>query len=114
MIKHLRYLVLALFVAAMGFAAFSVSSHLFMPIAYKAAIEKAAPVVIPKEPTGGSVPKPAPSLPQAKVEIPGLVNIEISEGHSWATIAKLMVIILGTFLGIRAINTVFARLTPAS
>lgn len=113
--KYLRYSVIALFVAAMGVAAFSVSSHLFIPLAYQASIPKPAPMPLPSEPIGGGItPKTAPTLPQAKVEIPGLVNIEISEGHSWATIAKLMVIILGTFLGIRAINAVFARLTPAS
>lgn len=108
MLKIARYLVITIFITIMGIAALGVSGNL-LPLGYKAHFE----TIAPSEPTGGSAAKPPP-LPQAKVEIPGVFSIAISEENSWATVAKLMVIILGTFLGMRAINAVFARLAPTS
>ena len=70
------------------------------------------------EPKGGSTPQPAiksterpapPPNDDVKVEVFGLIKFELSESNSWQTIAKIMTVILGTFFGIRAINSLFNK-----
>ena len=62
-----------------------------------------------------SAPPPPQSVPQempkaeAKISVGSFLDIEWSEGNSWSTVFKLLVIILGTFLGIKTINAVFRR-----
>lgn len=60
-------------------------------------------------PAPAKTPTPSPN-DDVKVEIFGLIKFEMSESNSWQTIAKIMTVILGTFLGMRAINAVFSRL----
>lgn len=62
------------------------------------------------EPKGGSASSGSKPENTVKVEVFGLIKFEINETNSWQTIGKILTVILGTFLGIRAINAVFNRL----
>ena len=47
---------------------------------------------------------------ETKISVPGVMDLELNERTSWTTIAKILVTVLGTWLGIRLINHVFRRL----
>jgi len=47
---------------------------------------------------------------ETKISVHGVMDLELNERTSWTTIAKILVTILGTWLGIRLINHVFRRL----
>lgn len=50
---------------------------------------------------------------ETKISVPGVMDLELNERTSWTTIAKILVTVLGTWLGIRLINHVFRRLERA-
>lgn len=54
-----------------------------------------------------------PSLPETSVEFSD-IKIKFTEGSSWTTVFKIMTTILGTFLGIKLINTSFRWIDPDS
>lgn len=64
----------------------------------------------PSREARGSANPPAVGGESASVEVAGLIKLEIGESNSWQTIAKIMTLILGTFLGMRAINALFDRI----
>lgn len=47
--------------------------------------------------------------PTAKFKFGGIIDVEFSESNSWSTVFKIMVMILGVFFGIKAINAVFRK-----
>ena len=49
--------------------------------------------------------------PQAHLEIFGLLSLTISEANSWSTMLKMLAVVLGSWLGIRAINSVFDKIS---
>lgn len=46
----------------------------------------------------------------SKINLLGVLEVELSETTSWATIIKMIITVLLTFTGYRAINLVFKRL----
>lgn len=46
---------------------------------------------------------------ETKIEVAGVINFELSEKTSWITVAKILITVLGTWFGIKAINHIFRR-----
>ena len=96
--NHIKRLVLAVFLGLMLILAYVVT----VPNALAP-----APVVLENK-HGAPLPPPPPQA-EAKVNVANIIDIEWSEGNSWSTVVKLLVIVLGTFLGIKTINAVCRR-----
>ena len=84
---------------------------------------KSVQAPVPDAPKGDlppkhSAPPPPPvstgdvkveTTPTAKFKFGGIIDVEFSESNSWSTVFKIMVMILGVFFGIKAINAVFRK-----
>ena len=119
-----KFLLAALFIFSGLLIAHFVSQYYYkqslIDTVFKPQALVVAPAKVPEptEPKGGSVPSPAakpspspaPIDDDVKVEVFGLIKFELSEANSWQTIAKILTVILGTFFGIRAINSLFNKL----
>jgi hypothetical protein len=100
--KILKKIVIALFVILMLFLAMAVT----MPTSYLT--PKPQEIQVPSPPPPAQASDPKLTL-EAKLSVANIIDIEWSEGNSWSTVFKLLVIVLGTFLGIKTINAVFRR-----
>lgn len=64
-----------------------------------------------------ALPVPAPDTmgaqvdrgPEAHLEIVGLIKLTLGETSSWATVIKMLVLVLGSWFGLKLINAVFRR-----
>jgi hypothetical protein len=95
--KNLKKIIIALFLGLMIIAAYTVTVPGSM-----------APKPMVEDTRSGKAPPPPPVL-EAKISVANLIDIEWSEGNSWSTVWKLLVIVLGIFLGIKTINAIFKK-----
>ena len=67
-----------------------------------------------QEPRGGGAPlteveKKTVTPPSTKIKVAGIIDLEFNEASTWATVLKILALILGSAIGIKIINTTFKR-----
>lgn len=62
----------------------------------------------PNPPAEQPVDRPSPA--EAHLEFMGIFKVSVSETNSWMTMMKMLSLVLGSWLGIRLINTLFLKL----
>lgn len=58
---------------------------------------------------GGSESGHSSSSSSTKIEIPGVIKLDIGDDENWSTVGKILVIILGASLGGKLLNNALAR-----
>lgn len=115
--NYVKYSVIVLFLCVMGYGGYKIYQQ--NAVSYY----KAAPIIAPasisprSEPIGGTGPtsaeqsdhKELPPPPSTKVDVAGLIKIEMPEVDSWDTTLKLLLLIIGSAFGVKVINTTFKR-----
>lgn len=110
MLNQVRKFTVFVFVVCMISVAYISIADYFEQNLVKELVYSAAPKSIEPQSQPSQIQKDIILESQAEIEIFGLIKLKISENNSWSTIAKILVTILTTWLGLKAINFGFKKL----